>query len=95
MLFRSLNVELEDTKFTSFVIRGAGFEPGENVKTSSSFGNDTAAGAPLVSSNGEFAASTHADDRGENSGSATFAATGSSCHPVVTYEWGKAAKKVQ
>lgn len=91
----TLNVELEDTKFTSFVIRGAGFEPGENVKTSSSFGNDTAAGTQLVSSNGEFAAPTHADERGENSGSATFAATGSSCHPVVTYEWGKAAKKVQ
>jgi hypothetical protein len=91
----SLNVELEDTKFTSFVIRGAGFEPGENVKTSSSFGSEATAGTEQASPTGEFAAATHADLSGANSGSATFAATGSSCRPVVTYEWGKAAKKVQ
>ncbi|MGB2590625.1 MAG: hypothetical protein WAJ96_08240 [Candidatus Acidiferrum sp.] len=91
----SLNVELENTKFTSFVVRGAGFEPGENVTTSSSFGNDATSGAQLASTQGEFAAEVNADASGKNSGSATFAATGKSCHPTVTYDWGKAAKKVQ
>jgi hypothetical protein len=91
----TLNVELENSKFTAFVIRGAGFEPSENLKTSSSFGNLATAGTEQASSKGEFAAATHANLPGVNSGSATFAATGSACHPVVTYEWGKAAKKVQ
>ncbi len=91
----TLTVELENTKFTSFVIRGAGFEPDEKVMTSSSFGNDATAGTELASSQGEFAAPVHADLPGKNSGSATFAATGHSCHPTVTYEWGKAAKEVQ
>jgi hypothetical protein len=91
----TLNVEIENNKFTSFVVRGAGFQPDENVKTSSSFGSNPTTGIQEASSRGEFTAATHADLPGANSGSATFAATGSSCHPVVTYEWGKAAKKVQ
>lgn len=90
-----LNVELENTKFTSFVIRGSGFEPGENVTTSSSFGNDQTAGTQLASVLGEFATEVHADVPEKNSGTASFAATGKSCHPSVTYDWGKAAKKVQ
>ena len=91
----TLQVELENTKFTSFVIRGTGFEPGENVTTSSSFGGDPTAGTQLASAVGEFAAHVDADLPGKNSGSATFAATGKSCHLAVAYEWGKAAKEVQ
>jgi len=91
----TLNVELENTKFTSFVLRGAGFEPGEKVTTSSSFGKDQAAGTQLASESGEFAAEVQVDVPGKNSGTATFAAAGKSCHPSVTYDWGKAAKKVQ
>ncbi len=91
----SLHVELETTKFTSFMIRGAGFDPGESVTTSSNFGKDATPGIQQASSQGEFAAEVNADVPGKNSGSATFAATGKSCHPTVTYEWGKAAKKVQ
>ncbi len=91
----TLNVELENSEFTSFIIRGAGFGPGENVKTSSSFGKDTTSGTQQASAKGEFAAAIHADVPGKNSGSATFAATGNSCHPTVTYEWGKAAMKPQ
>jgi hypothetical protein len=91
----TLNVELENTKFTSFVIRGAGFEPDENVTTSSTFGKDATAGTQQASALGEFAAAVNADVPGKNSGSATFAATGKFCHPMVTYDWGKAAKKVQ
>jgi hypothetical protein len=91
----TLNVELENTKFTSFVIRGSGFEPCENVTTSSSFGKDLTPGTQPASASGEFASEVHADVPGENSGTATFAATGKSCHPSVTYDWGKAAKKVR
>jgi len=91
----TLNVEIANTKFTSFVVRGAGFEPGENIKTSSSFGNDATAGMQQASSQGDFTVAIHADMPGKNSGSATFAATGSSCHTTVSYEWGKAAMKVQ
>ncbi|MGC1620453.1 MAG: hypothetical protein WA765_18325 [Candidatus Acidiferrum sp.] len=91
----TLNVELENTKFTSFVIRGAGFEPGESVLTSSSFGKDATTGTQEASAQGELAVEVQADVSGKNSGSATFAATGKACHPIITYEWGKAAKKVQ
>lgn len=91
----TLNVELENTKFTSFVIRGAGFEPGENVTTSSSFGKDPTAGTQLASASGGFAAQVDAGVAGKNSGLATFAANGRSCHPTVSYDWGNAAKKVQ
>jgi hypothetical protein len=91
----TLDVELENTKFTSFVIRGAGFEPGENVTTSSTFGKDATPGTQHASSQGEFAAEVNVDVPGKNSGSATFAAAGKSCHPTITYDWGKAAKKVQ
>jgi hypothetical protein len=80
---------------SSFVIRGAGFEPGETVMTASAFGGNAAAGSPQASSQGEFAAEVQADSSGKNSNSATFSATGKSCHPSVTYEWGKAAKEVQ
>jgi hypothetical protein len=91
----TLNVNLENTRFTSFVVHGSGFEPGENVTTSSSFEKDQTAGTQLASVLGEFATEVHADVPGKNSGTATFAATGKSCHPSVTYDWGKAAKKVQ
>ncbi len=91
----TLNAELENTKFNSFVIRGAGFEPGENVATSSSLGSDPTAGTQQASSRGEFAAEIQVGLPGKNSGSATFAATGKSCHLTVTYEWGKAAKQVR
>ena len=91
----TLNVEIENTKFTSFVIRGAGFAQGENVTTSSNFGNDATAGTQQASAQGEFSAAIHADLPGKNSGSATFSATGSSCHPTITFEWGKAAMKLQ
>jgi hypothetical protein len=91
----TLIAEFEDTKMTSWIIRGTGFEPGEVVKTSSSFGGDATAGTQAASPQGEFAAALRADVQGKNSGSGTFAATGGSCHPVVTFGWGKAAMKVQ
>src|SRR5208282_4175571 len=91
----TLNVEIENKKLNSFVIRGVGFEPGEQVTTSSSFGNGATAGAQQASPQGEFAAAVQADVPGKNSGSATFTATATSCKPTVTYDWGKAAKQVQ
>jgi hypothetical protein len=91
----ALHVEIDNSKFTTFVIRGEGFEPNENIKTSSSFGKDATEGTQQASPQGEFAATIHADLPGKNSGTATFTATGNSCHPTVTYEWGKAAMKVQ
>jgi hypothetical protein len=90
-----LSVEIESKKFTSFVIRGAGFEPGEQINTSSSFGKDAAAAAQRASTQGEFTVAIQADAPGKDSGSATFAAAGSSCKPTVTFDWGKAAMKVQ
>ncbi|MGB6828907.1 MAG: hypothetical protein WBE41_12750 [Terracidiphilus sp.] len=89
----TLVVELEDTKITSFVIRATGFDPGEVVKSSSSFGNDATVGTQEASSQGEFVAALRADLPGKSSGSATFAATGNSCHPTVNFDWGKAALK--
>jgi len=91
----TLNAEIENTKFTSFVIRGVGFEPGENVATSSTFGKAQTAGTQQTSPQGEFAALVRADVPGKNSGSATFSAAGKSCHPSVTYDWGNAAKEVR
>ncbi len=69
----TLVVELEDTKITSFVIRATGFNPGEVVKSSSSFGNDATVGTQEASSQGEFVAALRADLPGKSSGSATFA----------------------
>ena len=91
----SLTVEMENSNFTAFVIRGAGFGASENVATSSSFGGEAAGGTQQASSQGEFAVALRAELPGKNSGSATFTATGKSCHPSVSYEWGKAATKVQ
>jgi hypothetical protein len=91
----TLYVEVDNSKLTTFVIRGVDFEPNDNIKTSSSFGKDATEGKQQASPQGEFAATVHADSPGKNSGSATFTATGHSCHPTVTYEWGKAAMKVQ
>jgi hypothetical protein len=91
----TLNVEMENSNFTAFVIRGAGFEPIEKIATSSSFGGEAAVGTQQTSSQGEFAVALRAELPGKNSGSATFTATGKSCHPSVTYEWGKAAMKMQ
>ena len=89
----TLVAEFEDSKITSFVIRGTGFDPGEVVKTSSSFGNDATAGTQEASPQGEFVAALRADLPGKSSGAASFAATGNSCHPTVTFEWGKVAVK--
>ena len=90
-----LTVEMENSIFTSFVIRGAGFGPNEKVATSSSFGGEAAIGTQQTSPQGEFAVPLRAEMPGKNSGSATFTATGNSCHPSVSYDWGKAATKVQ
>jgi len=91
----TLTVEMENSNFTAFVVRGAGFVPDENVATSSSFGGDATGGTQQASAQGEFVVALRADSPGKNSGSATFTATGKSCHPSVVYEWGKAAMKVQ
>jgi formylglycine-generating enzyme required for sulfatase activity len=91
----TLTVELEDSKGTSFIIRGTGFGPSENLKTSSSFGKDAIEGTQQASPQGELAVAIHPELPGKHSGSATFAAAGNSCHPTVTYEWGKAATKAQ
>ena len=91
----TLNVEMENSNLTAFVIRAAGFGPNEQVATSSSFGGDATEGTQQASSQGEFTVALRADSPGKNSGSTTFTASGTSCHPSVTYEWGKAAMKVQ
>jgi hypothetical protein len=91
----TLTVEMENSNFTSFVIRGAGFAPNEKITTSSSFGGEAAAATHQASAQGEFVVALRAELPGKNSGSATFTATGQSCHPSVSYEWGKAATKVQ
>lgn len=91
----TLNVEIANSKFSSFIIRGVGFEPNENIKTSSSFGDSATPGTQQASPTGEFAVTVQANSSGQNSGSSTFTATGDSCHPIVTYELGKAAKKIQ
>jgi len=91
----TLTVEMENSNFTAFVIRGTGFSPNENLTTSSSFGGEAIGGTQQASANGEFAVALRAELPGKNSGSATFTAAGKSCRPTVSYEWGKAATKVQ
>jgi hypothetical protein len=91
----TLTVEMENSNSTAFVIRGAGFGPNEKITTSSSFGGEAAGGTQQASAQGEFAVALRAELPGKNSGSATFSASGASCHPSVTYDWGKAAMKVQ
>lgn len=89
----SLTVELEDTSGNMFVIRGDGFEPGETVKTSSTW--EPEAGSQHASPEGKFHAAIRPAMKGKGSGSATFTAVGNSCHPSVSFEWGKAAMKMQ
>jgi hypothetical protein len=91
----TLSVEMENSNITAFVIRGAGFEPNEKITTSSSFGGEAAGATQPASAQGEFALALRAELPSKNAGSATFTATGKSCHPSVSYEWGKAATKVQ
>ena len=78
----SLTVEMENSNFTAFVIRGAGFGASENVATSSSFGGEAAGGTQQASSQGEFAVALRAELPGKNSGSATFTATGNPATPA-------------
>jgi hypothetical protein len=91
----TLKVEVENSNMTAFVIRGSGFAPNEKVATSSSFGGEAASGNQQASAAGEFAVALRAEVPGKNTGSATFTASGASCHPSIMYDWGKAAMKVQ
>lgn len=91
----TLHVQLDNKRFNMFTILGEGFEPNEQVATSSNFGNGASEKSSAASPQGKFAVISLINVPGKNSGTATFSATGSSCKIAVSYDWGKAASKVQ
>lgn len=88
----TLTVELEKQTGTEFMVYGEGFEPNEDVKGTLNAGKKDVWGITRhTSSLGSFDAPVFF----RGSGKATFAASGSSCHPHVSFDWGKKAMEVQ
>jgi hypothetical protein len=91
----SLTVELRAADGNYFLIQGAGFESGEDVKIVSTSGKEVIGDSQKVSPQGEFSTTVLPAVKGKDSGSFNFTATGASCRPSVTFEWGRAAMKIQ
>lgn len=90
----SLTVELNDPEGKFFTVLGEGFDPGETVKISTSSEKETKEDSQQASPDGGLQALLAPRVIGKESGSATFTAIGNSCHPKVTFEWGKRAMKI-
>ena len=91
----SLTVELKDIKGNLFMIRGEGFDPGETVKTVSTSGKEEIDDSQQASPQGEISTLLLPGVKGKQSGLVSFTATGASCRSSVTFEWGRAAMKIQ
>jgi len=91
----SLTVELKDIKGNLFMIRGEGFDPGETVKAVSTSGNEEIDHSQQASPQGEISTLLLPGVKGKQSGLVSFTATGASCRSSVTFEWGRAAMKIQ
>ncbi|MGC2422613.1 MAG: hypothetical protein WA405_13290 [Candidatus Acidiferrales bacterium] len=91
----SLTIEILASDGGFFNVHGEGFAPGENLKILFTSGKQKKEGSQQTSPQGDFEAGLLPAVAGKKSGSATFAATGASCHPSVTFDWGKDALKPQ
>jgi hypothetical protein len=91
----SLTAELETPTGTFFVIYGEGFDPEETIKDSTTSGKEAIQGTLQASQQGNFHAGLLPAVIGKDSGEVTYTAAGASCHPSITFQWGKAAMKVQ
>jgi len=91
----SLTVELQDPEGKFFTVLGEGFDLGEKVKISATSGKEIKEDSQQASPDGQLRALLAPRVIGKESGFATFTAIGNSCHPTVTFEWGKRAMKIQ
>lgn len=91
----TLTVTMANKKATLYNIVATGFVPGEQVTVTTTAGK-TETKTKTINDKGNFAYIIDYDHgMGSNSGSETFTAAAKSCHPTVTYDWGKAGMKVQ
>lgn len=91
----ALTVTMDNSKATLFSIEATGFEPQEEVMVTTTAGK-AGTKSQQVSAKGNFAyIIDYSHGMGANSGSETFTVAAKSCHPSVTYDWGKTAMKVQ
>jgi hypothetical protein len=88
-----LAVRLAEPNGKSFDILGDGFASGEQLQMVSEVEGSRTEGQGQASASGGFVIRLNPSVRGKNAGKASYAVIGSSCHPTVQYEWGRAARK--
>jgi hypothetical protein len=90
-----LSVEIVSPKGDSFAIRGDGFEPDEEVTTTSRSGGEVLEDKTRVSARGTFLTVIFPGVIGKQADLASFTASGKFCKPMVRYDWGPSAFKAK
>lgn len=86
-------VELASPEGNTFIIWGEGFEPDEEISTTSSSNGEVIKSKVKVNNKGQFMTILFPSVVGKTDGLATFGAVGKSGEVEVSYQWGPPALK--
>jgi len=90
-----LSVEMADWRGLLFGIYGDGFEPNAQLQGLAVSGKETLNSTVQSPPDGRFLILSLPATKGKKSGTTTFTLIGKTCRVSVTYDWGRAALKVQ
>ena len=85
-----LSIELADPTGNVFLLRGEGFEPREEVRTTSKSDGEVLPARTTASETGEIRLIVLPAVIGKAGGSASYSASGRVCTVTLSYEWGAA-----
>jgi len=89
-------MELATTDGKSFAVYGDGFDADDHATTTSTSGTEIIRGETVISSGGTLPPTIILPAVvGKQSGTASFSVASKSCVPIVNYEWGPPAMKIQ